>query len=169
MSDTRPHDRYDGLLPKSLIASMASMPRRWKDALKLPPPKSVEDYFTLEGEAGTPAEHLGAAIAQLRLIGEAIRTTSYNVPESLGAEVTSAVDDQSSGPWPSSAHGGLDDLVELCEGIEARLSDLSAGDWNKSASTPGGDLTILALAQGASRVAANRLAIFERTVRALAD
>lgn len=169
MSDNRVPDRYDALLPASLIASMASMPRRWKDAMHLPPPKSAEDYFTLEGPDGTPAEHLGAAIAQLRLINDAIRTTSYNVPESVGPDVQSAVADQGSGPWPSSAHGGLSDLVEQFEAIGERLGALSASDWNKSASAPSGNLTVLAIAQGASRVAANRLAIFERTLQALAD
>ena len=94
-------DRYDSLQPPSLIASIASMPRRWKDALHVPAPKSIEDLLLTPGTDGVNvAEHLGATIAMIGILQDAIRTTSYNIPEQLGPEVSTAVRNAGSGPWP---------------------------------------------------------------------
>ena len=162
-------DRYDSLQPASLIASMTSMPRRWKDAMRVAPPKSIDDYFTVDGEHGSAAEHVGAVIAQLSTLSDAIRTTSYNVPEPLTSAVVAAASNTGSGPWPESASAGLAELTSLFETLTTQLEQLNPRDWNKSADAGSTMLTVLALAQGASRVAADRLAIVERTIRTLAD
>ena len=162
-------DRYDSLQPPFLISTISSMPRRWKDALSVPKPKDIDDYFTLTGDDGTAAEHVGAAIAQLVILREAIRTTSYNIPEPLETSVTAAVDNTGSGPWPPSVDEGLTELTEQFERLLAQLKSLNPSDWNKSADAGNRTLTISALAQGASRVAADRLAIVERTIRTLSN
>lgn len=158
-------DRYDSLQPASLIASMASMPRRWNDGLRVSPPKNIDEYFTVAGDRGTAAEHAGAAIAQLSILRDAIRTTSYNLPESLPTEVVSAAANAASGPWPESAGDALAELTEIFETLEKQLKQLNPRDWNKSADAGSAMMTVLALAQGASRVAADRLAIVEETIR----
>ena len=148
---------------------MTSMPRRWKDAMRVAPPKNIDDYFAVNGEHGSAAEHLGAVIAQLSTLSDAIRTTSYNVPEPLTSSVVSAASNTGSGPWPQSASAGLAELTDLFETLTGQLQQLNPRDWNKSADAGSTMLTVLALAQGASRVAADRLAIVERTIRTLAD
>ena len=162
-------DRYDSLQPASLIASMKSMPRRWKDGLRVQPPLNIDDFFSVDGGSGSAAEHLGAAIVQLTTISEAIRTTSYNVPEALSTEVVTAVSNTGSGPWPSSAKAGLQEITSIVEKLTEQMEQLNPRDWNKSADAGSTMLTVLALAQGASRVAADRLAIVDRTIAALAD
>lgn len=163
-------DRYESLQPSMLTASVASMPRRWKDALKVPPPKNIDDIFNQQaGDGSTIAEQLGAAIEQLSTLREAIRTTSYNIPEELGSEVASAARNLGSGPWPSTAAEGLTDLERLFDEILAQLKAMPASDWNKSADAGRESLTVLALAQGVSRVAAERLAAVERLVAELAE
>ncbi len=163
-------DRYDSLQPPSLIASVASMPRRWKEAMHVPPPNNIDDLFTVAGPDGTSAaEHLGATISQLTILIDAIRTTSYNVPESLGTEVAAAVHNAGSGPWPESAQAGVTKLTAVMEQMLRQLQQLTPSDWNKSADSGTETLTVLALAQGASRVAAEGLAAVDRIISALAD
>ena len=162
-------DRYDQLEPKALVASINSMPRRWKEAMWVPPEENIDDYFSVETDKGSVAEHMGAAIAQLRVLRGAIRTTTYNVPEPLEPEVLTAVANQGSGPWPKNAKSGLAELGEEIEALKAELDLISTRDWQKTA--PAGDrsITLMALAQGTTRVAADRLSIAERLVRSLAD
>lgn len=166
-------DRYESLKPNNLIASMSSMPRRWKDAIRVDPPKNIEDYFNVSGPDGNPAELVGAVIAQLKILDDAIRTTSYNIPETLPPEAAAAAQNLGSGPWPASAGDARDQLTEAFENLEARLRQLNTHDWTKSArvepSETGATLSVLQLAQGASRVAATALPIVERSIRDAAN
>lgn len=162
-------DRYDRLQPSALVASIASMQRRWKDAVHVPVDKNIEDYFAIETESGSIAEHIGAAIAQLRILRPALRTTAYNNPEPLDPEVAAAAADLGSGPWPSSTRAGLDELFSELDAIKEELQAINIRDWNKTANAGSTSLTLLQIAQGTSRVAANRLAIVERLVQQLAD
>lgn len=162
-------DRYESLQPPSLIASIASMPRRWKDALHVPAPKNIDDVFTMEGPNGvSAAEHLGAAISLSRIVLDALRTTSYNIPEPLGPDVAAAVQNSGSGAWPATAAEGLADLTKTMEDLLEKLQELTPSDWNKSADSAGQSFTVLALAQGASRVAADRLTAVDQIITALA-
>ncbi len=141
------------------------MPRRWKDALHLPPPKNIDDVFTTAGPDGiSAAEDAGAVLAQVAVLADAIRTTSYNQPEALGAEVVSALRNAGSGPWPSTAGAALENLTSMFENLSGRLGDLRPADWNKSASTPEGSITLIELVRAVARVSADRLARVERTV-----
>ena len=162
-------DRYQQLRPASIVASITSMPRRWKDAMHVPPQVPLEDIFTESTDKGTIAEHVGAAIAQLEVLREAIRTTSYSVPAPFDSAVAAAVENQGSGPWPDSAVAGRKELERQAEQLLEELNRLTTSDWNKSADAGSTTLTVLALGQGASRVAAERLSIVERLVRQLAD
>jgi len=162
-------DRYASLNPASLTASIASLPRRWKEALRVPAPDNIDDVLTVEGPDGTVAEHLGAAIAQIRILRDAVRTTSYNVPEPLGAEVATAAANRGSGPWPETTKSGLSDLTNELEALLEQLKGLKAHDWNKSADADRTTLSVLQLAQGCSRVGAERLAVAERTIAAVTD
>jgi hypothetical protein len=162
-------DRYDSLQPPSLIASIASMPRRWKDALHVPAPKNIEDsYLTPGGDGLSVAEHLGATIVMIQILQDAIRTTSYNIPEPLRLEVATAVRNNGSGPWPETAEAGLNTLSTAMEELLDQLKGLSPHDWNKSADAGRETLSILKLAQGASRVAADRLMAVDSLVETLA-
>lgn len=146
------------------------MPRRWKEALHVAPPKSIDEVFSEPGPDGSSAaEHMGAAIAMTEALIDAIRTTAYNVPEPLGPEAATAIHNAGSGPWPASPHVALNTLDGLMEDLLEQLKRLSPSDWNKSADAGSETFTILALAQGASRVAAERLNAVERIIDALAD
>ena len=173
-------DRYASLKPDMIISSMASMPRRWRDAIRVDPPKKVDDFFTVEGPDGrSAAEHVGSVIAQLTLLSRAIRTTSYRVPEPLSADVAAAVNNLGSGPWPQSASEGLSQLDDIFAELETQLKQTKTYDWNKAASvttsgapadgvpSTSGSLSVLELAQGASRVAAEHLPLAERILRSV--
>lgn len=162
-------DRYDRLQPPAIVASIASMQRRWKDAVNVPPEQNVEDFFAIDTDSGSIAEHLGAAIAQLRILRPALRSTSYNVPDPLDPEVATAAANAGSGPWPPSTRAGLEELFTELDAIKEELESINIRDWNKSAQAGSTSLTLLQIAQGTSRVAADRLAIVERLVRQLAD
>jgi hypothetical protein len=162
-------DRYESLQPPSLIASITSMPRRWKEALRVPAPKNIDDVFSAPGPDGTSvAEHMGAAISMITTLQNAVRTTSYNVPEPLSPEVATAARNAGSGPWPPSADVALSELNTAMEQLLEQLEQLSASDWNKSADAGRESLTVLALTQGASRVAAERLSAVDKIVASLA-
>ena len=162
-------DRYDRLQPAAIIASIKSMQRRWKDAVHVSADKNIEDYFAIETDDGSIAEHIGAAITQLRTLRPALRTTAYNNPEPLDSEVAAAAANLGSGPWPSSTRAGLDELFSELDAIAGELETINTQDWNKTTNAGSTSLTLLQIAQGTSRVAANRLAIVERLVRQLAD
>jgi len=172
-------DRYDSLKPTTVIASIASMQQRWKDAIRVEKPKNIEDYYSVAGPNGSAAEHIGAVVAQLAVLSNAIRTTSYNVPEPIAPEAASAAKNLGSGPWAATATEGMAQLQASFEELLARLKQLNPHDWNKSANVLTGaapvdgvsprsseSLTVLQLAQGASRVAAERLPLAERAITA---
>lgn len=161
-------DRYEQLQPASIIASIASMQRRWKDAVHVPADKNIDDFFAVETDDGSIAEHLGAAIAQLRILRPALRTTAYNVPEALDSEVAAAAANLGSGPWPTSTKAGLADLFAELDAIKTELESINTRDWAKQAQAGSTSVTLLQLAQGTSRVAADRLTKVERLVRHLA-
>ena len=157
---------------------MASMPRRWRDAIRVDAPKNIDDFFASPGPDGvSAAEHTGAAIAQLNVLSRAIRTTSYRTPEPLGSEVAAAVHNLGSGPWPETASDALTQLDAIFEEIKTQLEQLHTNDWTKSAqvtsagppsdgvANAGGPVSVLQLAQGASRVAAERLSLADRILR----
>ena len=131
--------------------------------------KNIEDYFAIGTDDGSIAEHIGAAITQLRTLRPALRTTAYNNPEPLDSEVAAAAANLGSGPWPSSTRAGLDELFSELDAIAGELEAINTQDWNKTTNAGSTSLTLLQIAQGTSRVAANRLAIVERLVRQLAD
>lgn len=131
--------------------------------------KNIEDYFAIETDDGSIAEHMGAAIAQLRILRPALHTTAYNTPEPLDAEVAAAAANLGSGPWPSSAKAGLDEFFAECDAVKEELESIKTRDWSKSTQAGSKSMTLLQIAQGTSRVAADRLAIVERLVRQLAD
>lgn len=161
-------DRYETLKPNNLVASMASMPRRWKDAIRVDPPKDIEQFFNISTADGNPAELVGAVLAQLKVLDDAIRTTSYNVPEAVPAEAAAAAQNLGSGPWPASASEARDELTKTFGLLEERLRQLHTNDWNKSApvdGSPGQRLSVIQLAQGAARVAATTLPLVERAIR----
>lgn len=162
-------DRYDRLTPNTLLASIASMKRRWKEAMHVSADKNIEDFFTIETDAGSIAEHCGAAITQLHLLRSAIRTTTYNVPEPLGPEVAVAAANTGTGPWPSSAAEAMAELNSELDLMKVELDSIKTREWTKTAQAGSTSLSVLALAQGASRVAADRLNIVERLVRTLSD
>lgn len=137
--------------------------------MHVPAPKNIDDVFTVAGPDGTSAaEHLGAAISMLTTLADAVRTTTYNVPDQLGTEVAAAVRNVGTGPWPESADAGLSKLIATVEQLHEQLQQLSPSDWNKSADSGTETFTVLALAQGASRVAAERLAAVDRIIGTLA-
>jgi len=159
-------DQYDRLQPPFIVSSIRSMPRRWEQALRVQPPKNIEDFYTLEGSSGqSAASDVGAALEQVRVLADAIRTTSYNEPEVLGSEVEAAMSDSGSGPWPASAAEALEHIEALMNTLGDRLEALHSRDWAKRARMASGDVSIEQLGQATTRVLATRLSRVERTIR----
>lgn len=141
------------------------MPRRYKDALTLPPDENVADIFTVPGGDGTTvAEHLGAAIALLETLRQAARTTGYLEAEALDASVEAAMQDSGTGPWPAAAKAGREQLEEIAESFADQLEGMPTSSWSRSASGPSGSITMSQLAQGGVRVLAGRLGAIERVI-----
>ena len=161
-------DRYDTLRPNQIVSSIASLPSRWRDAFRIDPELDIEDFFTVAAADGTSmAEHCGAVITQLPALRDAIRTTTYPAPEALGDQVAAAIQNLGSGPWPSSAREALNAISEELKALDEQLKLLHTHDWNKAASSGGTSYTVIQLAQGTSRVAADRLRAVERLVEEL--
>lgn len=153
-------DRYDSLTPPVLIASLRSMPRRYAEALELAAPKTAHEVFHLA------ADHIGALLAQLAVIDDAVHRTSDHEADRLGAEVDSAIADRGRGLPVDRVETALAEIERVTSALADRLDGLSAGDWNRSAPTPTATYSITELAQGAVRVAAERLRATERSIRA---
>ena len=150
-------DRYDLLLPPDLISTIKSMPRRWSAALYLAS-TATDDTFTRPGADGlSAAQHTGAMLAQIDMLTEAIRATSFNRDEVLGSETLAAMADEGSGPEASSVDAGLKAIDAAMDALAAKLESLSTSDWNTDARTVDGTVTLVSLVQGAARVAAERL------------
>lgn len=160
-------DQYDRLQPPFIVSSIRSMPRRWKEALSVAPPKNIEDFYAKSGPSGdSAASDVGAALEQVRVLADAVRTTSYNDPSPLSSEVETALKDEGTGPWPPTADAALDQIEVLMEELGDRLEALQPNDWAKRASTPSGtDVSIEQLGQATTRVLATRLARVAQTIR----
>lgn len=141
------------------------MPRRYKDALTLPPDEDINELLTKPGADGsTIAEHLGAAVALVDILAKAARTTGYLTPEPLDMTVESAMQNSGSGPWPSTAKQAQKQIEELVEDLTKRLAEMPSSSWSRTAPSPSGSASVSQLTQGVVRVLAERLAAVERTV-----
>ncbi len=161
-------DRYDKLNHNTLMASVGSMSRRWNEDLHVSKPQSIDDFFDVPGaDQMIIADELGAAIRQVQILNEAIRSTSYIEPEPLPELVLEAMADQLDGPRPESAKAGLAELTALNDEVYKRLTDLRMADWSKEAHWGSRVISISDLARGVSRVNAERLARATRTLNAL--
>jgi len=157
-------DRYDLLLPPDLISTIKSMPRRWAAAL-YPASTATDDTFTRPGADGlSAAQHTGAMLAQVDLLAGAIRATSFNRDELLGPEILAAMADEGSGPEADSVGAALEAIDAAMDALATKLESLSTSDWNTDARTVDGKVTLVALVQGAARVAVERLRKTELTV-----
>ncbi len=159
-------DRYDKLNHNALMASIGSMPRRWTEAIRVPAPKNIEDFFTAEGgpKGIVIADEMGAAIHQMQILDLAIRVTSYLDPEPLPEGTLDAMADRLTGPRPNSASEAVAQITAVTETTYGRLTDLRMSDWNRSGTQDGVTVTITDLAKGVSRVNAERLARATRSV-----
>lgn len=161
-------DRYDKLNHNNLMASVGSMSRRWNDDIYVAPPQNLEDFFAVEGPDGmTIADEMGATIAQVTILNEAVRTTSYIEPEPLPEFTIEAIADQLDGPRPASAAAGLSKITAINVEAYGRLTDLRLVDWKKEATWGSHVVSITDLARGVSRVNAERLARASRVLEAV--
>ena len=150
-------DRYDLLLPPDLISTIKSMPRRWSAAL-YPASTATDDTFTRPGGDGlSAAQHTGAMLAQVGVLADAIRATSFDRDEVLGPEILAAVADKGAGPEASSVGTALKEIDAAMDALAAKLESLSTSDWNTDARTVDGTITLVSLVQGAARVVVERL------------
>lgn len=158
-------DRYEQLLPPDVISAVKSMPRRWASAFQVTPSTSIDEVLALTGEDGaTVAEHTGAFLAQVRTLTDAIRKTRYSSGEEVDADVEAAVSNSGSAQGPPAGADAIDAIEALMQELANTLEALSSSDWTKTAVAPSGTISIAALAQGAVRVAAERLRVVERAV-----
>ena len=161
-------DRYDNLNHNALMASVGSMSRRWNEDIYIPPPQSIDDFFTAVGPSEIViADELGAAIRQVTILSDAIRATSYLEQEPLPDLVLEAMADELDGPRPSNAAAGLAELTKVNEEIYQRLSDLRMVDWSHEGTCNGTVVSITDLTRGVSRVNAERLSRATRTLQAM--
>lgn len=162
-------DRYDLLLPPDLISTIKSMPRRWSAALYVASTAS-DDTFTQPGPDGmSAAQHTGAMLAQVDVLAEAIRSTSFNREEVLGPDVVAAMADEGSGPEAPSVSASLKAIDGAMDALAVKLESLTTSDWNAEARTVDGTVTLLSLVQGAARVAVERLRKTEKAVGGSSD
>ncbi len=158
-------DRYDKLNHNTYMASIGSMAKRWKDAIYVPPPLNIEDFFTVESPAGIViADEMGATIHQLTILSKAVRTTSYLETEPLDDDVLDAMQDRLSGDRPNTATSALASIISLNEEVYERLTAMRMVDWKNSANSGSVTVSMPDLARGLSRVNAERLS---RAIRAL--
>ena len=149
------------------MASIGSMARRWNEDLYVSPPRSLDDFFDQAGSGGlVVASELGAAIRQVTLLGQAVRTTSYLEPEPLADLVLDAAANKLEGPSPKSASEGLEEITAINTEAYERLKDLRMTDWQNEARAGSKSISVTNLARGISRVNAERLA---RAARCLAS
>lgn len=161
-------DRYDNLNHNTLLASVGSMSRRWKEAIFVAPPHNIEDYFTLEApDALVLADEMGAALTQVTILTNAIRTTSYLEPDPLPDMYAEAMRNELSGDRPKSATEGLEQIIAINDEVYGRLQDLRLVDWKNTATGDSGTVSISDLVKGVSRVNAERLARATRTLHAV--
>jgi len=157
-------DRYDLLLPPDLISTIKSMPRRWSAALYLASAAS-DDSFTRPGADGlSAAQHTGIMLAQVDVLAEAIRATSFNRDEVLGEEVLAAMADNGSDHEAASVGDALNAIERAMDALAAKLESLTTSDWNTEARTVDGTVTLVSLVQGAARVAVERLRKTEQAI-----
>ncbi len=150
------------------MASVGSMSRRWSEAIRVAPPKNIEEYFTVAAPNGLVlADEMGAAIAQLSILTNAIRTTSYLEPDPLPEGSVQAMRNELDGDRPPSATAGLTQLTTLNDEIYGRLKDLRMADWKNEATSGSETISITDFAKGVSRVNAERLARATRTLAAV--
>ncbi len=152
-------DRYDSLTPPMILASLRSMPRRFAEALELAAPKTAQQVIHLA------AEDIGALLAQLAVLDEAVHTTVDHDADPLGADVDAAVADRGRGLPVEDAPTALAEIEVVTSRLADRLDSLSADGWNRSASSPSARYEVTDLARGAVRVAAERLRTTERAVQ----
>ena len=161
-------DRYDKLNHNTLMASIGSMSRRWNDDIYLAPPQNLEDFFTQEGPEGiTIADEMGATVAQITILNEAVRNTSYIDPEPLPELVIEAMANKLDGQRPASAAAGLSKIMALNVEVYGRFTELRLVDWKKEAAWGSHVVSITDLARGVSRVNAERLARASRVLEAV--
>ena len=117
----------------------------------------------------TIAEHCGAAIAQIDVLALAIRTTLYTSPDPLEDQVVAAVSNAGTGPWPKTAREALNKVSSSLKQLREELELINTSGWNRSATShlEMQSFTVLTLARGSSRVAAERLIAVESLVREL--
>lgn len=146
------------------------MPGRWVDGFRVDPELDIEDFYTVPGSTGmTIAEHCGAAIAQIDVLALAIRTTLYTSPDPLDDQVVAAVSNAGTGPWPKTAREALNKVSSSLKQLREELELINTSGWNRSATShlEMQSFTVLTLARGSSRVAAERLIAVESLVREL--
>ena len=120
------------------------MPRRYREIIGARAPLSGE----LQGESGVGAE-IGSMMAQLAVIDDAVRSTTWNDPPRLGSDVVAAIADTAEGPDVASAHEALDRIEHLTTTLADRLDAMALDEWNRTAESDQGPLSINELAQGA--------------------
>lgn len=158
-------DRYDTLNHNTLMASIGSMSRRWKEAIYVAPPENIEDFFTLESPDGLVlADEMGAAIAQVTILANAIRTTSYVESEPLPDLAIEAMQDELDGDRPPSAGAAIAAITSINDEVYGRLKDLRMVAWKNESTGESRTVSITDLAKGVSRVNAERLARATRTL-----
>lgn len=139
------------------------MPGRYAEIIGVGAPLTGEQLL----ESGAAAE-IGSMLAQLAVIDGAVRSTSWNDPPRLGSDVDAAIADTADGPAVTSAREALDRIEELMTTLADRFDGMALDEWNRTAESAHGPLSMNELAQGAVRVAAERLLATERAIRGAA-
>ena len=158
-------DRYDKLNHNTVMASVGSMSRRWREAIRVPKPHNIEDFYTAEAAGGLVlADEMGAAITQTTILMNAIRTTSYLEPDPLPDLTVEAMRNELTGERPPSAVDAIEQIAGITDEVYRRLKDLRMADWKNEATWGSMTISISDLAKGVSRVNAERLARATRTL-----
>ncbi len=161
-------DRYDTLNPNHIIASVASLPRRWTEGFRVPDDVSFGDLFVSVSSDGTCiAEHLGATIAQLDILADALTIACYVTPEPLDTQVSAAMANTGSGSWPASPKEGLEKVLAQFVELQSAIEGVRTSDWNKSVLLGSSTVKVIDITRAVSRVGAERLRAVESLISEL--
>lgn len=161
-------DRYDSLQPVHLIATMRSLPRRYRAAVTGHPelsPVEVGALVTPEPDGRRVVDLIGDTVRTLALVERSLELVV------LGDHVVpAAAVDSSERHWPTDCDTlgvELDALDDVATALADRIESVGDRDWERTGRlTGGGTVTAIELAREAARTGAEHLRAIERLAEA---
>jgi hypothetical protein len=157
------------LSPADAAVALRSFPRRYREATALEPGESPERMHEQQGILARSVADLATdAVRSLSLLDRALEQTTVTDSPALHP----AVFERDRRDFSFAAHGSLDDVLseldDVAPAFAERVERVAADDWNRTATTAGGDgtpFTALQVVQEAVSTVADDLRDIEATMR----